>query len=95
MIKRTWILFIVVYLFLSYTGVSYAYWNTKSYMIQNAIALGDWTYIPIWEPNPEEPYEEGDVVYWEGNYYVRTGKGKGNQNAEPGKPGSWNFWEQE
>lgn len=92
MIKRTCILFIVIYLFLSYIGVSYAYWNTKSYMIQNAITLGDWTYIPVWEPDPEVPYEVGDIVYWEGNYYIKI-KDAGNANIQPDSPAGWVLWE--
>jgi signal peptidase I len=94
---RKIILFLLVYLFVLFAGITttYAYWNISNYSMTNSLTIGEWFYAPVWEPNPEEPYEEGDVVYWEGNYYVRTGKGKGNQNAEPGNPGSWNFWDEQ
>jgi len=58
------------------------------------IQIGEWFFAPVWESNPDTNYIEGDVVFWEGNYYTRTSKGMGNQNSEPGTPGSWNFWDE-
>ena len=57
------------------------------------VAVGDWLEFEAvyWEPDPEENFQEGDVVFWEGEYYVRTKFARG-LNVEPGGFLSWLVW---
>jgi hypothetical protein len=89
---------ILVLLFLMTLSQSYAFWSSgiqaASSIETVAIQIGYFDYIPEWEPNPEQTYEEGDVVFWEGEYYVRNHRAP-NLNWEPGGFLGWILWDQQ
>jgi len=72
-----------------------AYWGIVSGEANSVVAtvtIGEW--MDTWEADPIEPYEVGDVVFWEGVYYIRIVQA-GNSNVEPGSPAGWIFWDEE
>ncbi len=77
---------------------SYGFWMSNTTQIGSqstvSILIGDWPQFNIWQPSPDDDYEEGDIVYWEGNYYVRTRRAP-NLNWEPGSFLGWIIWERQ
>lgn len=69
---------------------SYTFWanniNVASSNENISLVIGTW--ITEWENNIY--YEEGQIVLYEGNYYIAT---RDDPKRGPGQPGGWNFWD--
>lgn len=76
-------------------NTSYAYWS-DTYPVSNyteaVIIVGTWLMAEEWVEN--QMYQEGDVVYHNGAYYVRTGIGSAVVGGKfpPDSFIGWLFW---
>lgn len=76
---------------------TYAFW-TKDILSANdflevSIIIGEWDFIIEWEESPEESYQEGQIVFYEGNYYIATKPNVPNGISPDNHPASWVFWD--
>jgi hypothetical protein len=87
---------------LFFTQTTHAYWANSINVIQDSsqatVLIGSWDFddgIPEWTPNPDEPYQAGDIVEYNGNFYVRTSRGGGPVGSmfAPDSFLGWLFWD--
>lgn len=69
---------------------TYAWDTLQATSSSSTIVIGDWRDTFIWEEDTF--YQEGDIVLFEGNYYIAI-RWFVPKNIEPeGHPASWVFW---
>jgi hypothetical protein len=87
------LLFILSLLAIPFTTKVYAEaWNSTYKELTTTLTIGEWV-TNYWQEDTF--YRQGDVVFFEGNYYIAI-KRFVPWNIEPvGHPASWVFWEPE
>lgn len=87
---------------LFFTQTTLAYWASdisgNSENTQAIVSIGTWDFddgIPEWVSDPDEPYEEGDIVEYNGNLYIRNSRGGSNAGSlfPPDSFLGWIFWD--
>ena len=90
--KRLFLAIVLVIALLTFPAPkAHAFWGTilgSPATASAQILIGEWNQFPLWQP--DEEYTEGDIVYWEGQFWVRT-RQAGGSNVEPGSPAGWVF----
>lgn len=88
-IKKVLILILVLVLSIS-TVQTYAYLGSLSHTAGNLqIAIGEWQVYQTWDQT--STYTIGDIVFYDGQYWIRTSS-SGTNHAPSLRPPGRNFW---